>query len=243
MGNYIVSGWNLNREAGENIIKRPFLLINILFCLVSGCAPALPVWRQDARVVFERARMNGADKLLPDECRSVGETLLLGESLLQDDEPEEADKYFHLAWTKGKLLEVDLLKEKFRLAYIARLKEAAEQRERERQQALQEEHNRLLREQAAATEAAEREKKAKPNKEKPLPDYHTVLRGETLPQIAAQADVYGDQNLWPLLYRANRDQISDPGHIRPGQILRIPRNVSKEEIAEARRYSQEKPLR
>ncbi len=203
----------------------------------------MPVWQQEARAVYERARMNGAEKLLPEECRSVDETLLFGESLLLEDEPEEADKYFHLAWTKGKLLEVDLLKEKFRLAYIARLKEAAEEREHERQRALQEEKNRLLQQRAAAAETAEREKKARQNKEKPLPDYHTVLRGEALPQIAAQADVYNDQTLWPLLYRANRDQISDPGHIRPGQILRIPRNIGKEEIAEARRYGQEKPLR
>ncbi len=187
--------------------------------------------------------MNGADRLLPEEFKSIDETLLMGEALLLEDEPEEADKYFHLAWTKGKLLEVDLLKEKFRLAYIAMLKAAAEQRERERQIALQEENERLSRQRAAAAEAAEHEKKARQNKEKPLPDYHTVQRGETLPQIAAQIDVYGDQSLWPLLYRANRDQISDPAHIRPGQILRIPRNVSKEEIAEARRYGQEKPLR
>jgi nucleoid-associated protein YgaU len=69
------------------------------------------------------------------------------------------------------------------------------------------------------------------------------MRGETLPQIAAQSDVYNDLTVWPLLYRANRDQIRDPGHIWPGQVLRIPRNLSREEIAEARRYSQDKPLR
>jgi len=169
----------------------------------------------------------------------------VGEALLQEDEPEEADTYLHLAWTKGKLLEMNLVAEQLRLADLARLKAEADKRERERQRALLEEQNRLIKERAAAAESAEHAKnaeKAGHNREKSLPAYHTVMRGETLPQIAGLPEVYNDQALWPLLYRANRDQIRDPAHIRPGQALRIPRNVSREEIAEARRYGQEKPL-
>ena len=211
----------------------------------SGCSSPLTVWRQEARTVFDRARIHGANKLLPEESKSVEETLLLGEALVLEDEPEEADYYFHLAWTKGQLLETNLAAEQQRLANIARLKAEADKRERERQQAEFEEQNRLLKEQAAAAESAENEKKAENaghNREKPLPAYHTVMRGETLPQIAGQPEVYNDPTLWPLLYRANRDQIRDPAHIRPGQALRIPRNVNREEAAEARRYGQEKPL-
>ena len=169
----------------------------------------------------------------------------MGEALILEDEPEEADYYFHLAWTKGKVLETNLAAEQQRLANLARLKAEADKRERERQRALLEEQDRLLKEQAAQAESAEHAKKAEKaghNREKPLPAYHTVMRGETLPQIAGQPEVYNDQALWPLLYRANRDQIRDPAHIRPGQALRIPRNVSREETAEARRYGQEKPL-
>lgn len=190
--------------------------------------------------------MNGADKFLPEESKSVEDTLHLGEALLLEDEPEQANDYFHLAWTKGKLLEANLVAEKLRLANLARVKSEAEQRERERQQALQEEQSQLLLERAKNGEPAAHVKKAEKNgqsKEKPLPVYHTVMRGETLPQIAARSDVYNDQTLWPLLYRANRDQIRDPGQIQPGQVLRIPRNVSREEIAEGRRYGLEKPLR
>jgi nucleoid-associated protein YgaU len=211
----------------------------------SGCSSPLTVWRQEARTVFDRARTNGADRLLPEESKSIEETLLMGEALMLEDEPEEADNYFYLAWTKGKLLETNLAAEQQRLANLARLKAEADKRERERQKALLEEQNRLLKEQAAAAESAEHAKKAEKaghSREKPLPAYHTVMRGETLPQIAGQPEVYNDQTLWPLLYRANRDQIRDPAHIRPGQALRIPRNVSREEIAEARRYGQEKPL-
>jgi nucleoid-associated protein YgaU len=111
---------------------------------------------------------------------------------------------------------------------------------------LQEEQSHKLQEQPKAAESPAHVKKAEKtgqNKEKPLPVYHTVMHGETLPQIAARPDVYNDLALWPLLYRANRDQIRDPGHIQPGQVLRIPRNMSREETAEARRYGLEKPLR
>lgn len=170
----------------------------------------------------------------------------MGEALLLEDQPEEADNYFHLAWTKGKILEMNLIAEQLRLANLARIKAEGERRERERQKAMRDEQNHLLKEQAAAAEPAEHEKKAERNghgREKTLPAYHTVMRGETIPQIAGQPEVYNDQTLWPLLYRANRDQIRDPGHIRPGQVFRIPRNVGREEIMEARRYGQEKPLR
>lgn len=228
------------------VINKLLLLIIISACVISGCSSTLPVWRQDARMVFDRVRNHGANKLLPEETKNVEDTLLMGEALLLEDEREEADEYFHLAWTKGKLLEMNLVAEQQRLANLARLKAEAEQLERERQKTLLEEQNRLLKEQAAAAESAEHDKKAERNghgREKPLPAYHTVMRGETLPQIAGQPEVYNDQTLWPLLYRANRDQIRDPGHIRTGQALRIPRNVSRDEIAEARRYGQEKPLR
>jgi nucleoid-associated protein YgaU len=69
-----------------------------------------------------------------------------------------------------------------------------------------------------------------------------VTRGESLPFIASQPQVYGDRTLWPLIYRANRDQIRDPRHIWPGQVLRIPRNMGREDVAEARRYAQERGL-
>jgi len=49
---------------------------------------------------------------------------------------------------------------------------------------------------------------------------HVVRPGESLWQIAAA--VTGDATLWPLLYRANRDQIKDPSLVYPGQRLTIP---------------------
>ena len=49
---------------------------------------------------------------------------------------------------------------------------------------------------------------------------HKVVSGDTLSGIAQ--DNYGDANLWPRLFVANRDIINDPDLIKVGQVLRIP---------------------
>jgi nucleoid-associated protein YgaU len=49
---------------------------------------------------------------------------------------------------------------------------------------------------------------------------HAVAPGETLSAIAQQQ--YGDPNQWPRIFDANRDEISNPNLIFPGQVLRIP---------------------
>src|SRR5207237_10895857 len=58
-----------------------------------------------------------------------------------------------------------------------------------------------------------------------ISDYHgfgqyTVVSGDTLSAIAQQW--YSDANLWPRLYEANRNQITNPNLIFTGQVLRIP---------------------
>lgn len=68
----------------------------------------------------------------------------------------------------------------------------------------------------------------------PLPVRITVEGSQTLWIIASRKDVYDDPLLWPLLYQANRDQIRDPRQIHPGQILKIPRDVPRQEREEAR---------
>ena len=45
-------------------------------------------------------------------------------------------------------------------------------------------------------------------------------RGDTLSKIAEQ--YYGDKMLYPKIFDANRDQLSDPNKIKPGQKLLIP---------------------
>ncbi len=225
--------------------KRLAIVTGLLVALVTGCAPAVPHWRDEARMALDKARQEGADKLLPAEFRSMEEAQLTGEAFLLKEDVERADEFFQLALMKGGLLETDLASEKRRLAEEARRKVEEEQREQARLKALQEEEQRRQAEEkerlAQILVEKERRKKEK-ERPLPLPTHHTVKRGETLPLIAALPEVYNDPALWPLLYRANRDQIRDPKRIWPGQVLRIPRNLTREDMAEARRYGQEKPL-
>jgi LysM repeat protein len=228
-------------------LAKKLLLVAVLpACLISGCSRSVPLWREDAGMVIDRARTHGADSLLPAEFKSVEDTFVKGEILFLQKEHKEANAYFQLAWAKGKLLENNLAAEKLRMAEAARVKAETEKRDREWQKILMELQQRPMPEKVeveVAPETRKKPEKQRQNKERPQPAYHTVKRGETLPQIAAQSDVYNDHTLWPLIYRANRDQIRDPRHIWPGQVLRIPRNIGRDDIAEARRYGLEKPLR
>lgn len=49
---------------------------------------------------------------------------------------------------------------------------------------------------------------------------YTVEAGDNLSKIARH--FYGDANAWERIYAANRDQLTDPDRIKPGQMLKIP---------------------
>ncbi len=49
---------------------------------------------------------------------------------------------------------------------------------------------------------------------------YTVVSGDNLSKIAKH--FYGNANDWPKIFDANRDQLSNPDLIKPGQVLRIP---------------------
>jgi nucleoid-associated protein YgaU len=184
-------------------------------------------------------------------------TLGTAEDLLAEGSIDLADQYYLFLIGKGAVLEQRYLDEMERrkeealrqaeqrrraeLEIQQQLIRAQEEREKEkaRERAAAEEQ---LRE-AAKAEAKRKADKLKAEREAQLVPRHTVKRGETLPQIAALPEVYGDPSLWPLLYKSNRDQISDPGVLWPGQVLRIPRNHDKADINEARRFAAERPLR
>jgi len=80
-----------------------------------------------------------------------------------------------------------------------------------------------------------------PNPKGPLPDFsdvtsgsssaaasstqartetYTVQKGDSLSRIAKQQ--YGDAKKWKAIFEANRDQITNPDLIHPGQVLKIP---------------------
>jgi nucleoid-associated protein YgaU len=54
---------------------------------------------------------------------------------------------------------------------------------------------------------------------------YTVKSGDTLSKIAREQ--LGDANAYMEIFKANRDQLSDPDKIRPGQVLKIPQIARK----------------
>lgn len=53
------------------------------------------------------------------------------------------------------------------------------------------------------------------------PVFHIVEKGETLSAIARKT--LGDAKHYVKIFEANRPMLSDPDHIYPGQVLRIPK--------------------
>ncbi|HOA04984.1 MAG TPA: LysM peptidoglycan-binding domain-containing protein [Candidatus Fermentibacter daniensis] len=61
----------------------------------------------------------------------------------------------------------------------------------------------------------------------PMVSSYTVVDGDFLGKIAGYGVVYGDRGMWPQLYEANRNIISNPNLIYPGQVLSVPRTGSR----------------
>jgi nucleoid-associated protein YgaU len=51
-------------------------------------------------------------------------------------------------------------------------------------------------------------------------EVYTVVPGDNLSKIAKH--FYGHSNDWHRIFDANRDQLSNPDLIKPGQVLKIP---------------------
>ncbi len=209
-------------------------------------------------MAVERVRVSGMETLFPFEARDLFNAVNLGDLEHAKGEIPQADAYYNLALGKAEMLaalyanELKKREEAVRLDIEAkRQAEAALElrkiEERHKAAELAKETaaraRQLEAEKAEKAENRHRAERSRQEKELPLVAKYTVKRGETLPQIAAMQDVYGDSSLWPLIYKANRDQIGNPAVLWPGQVLRIPRNSDKNDMSEARRFAAERSLR
>lgn len=226
-------------------------ILVLCFLQLAGCSTAVPTWRNKAAPLVEELGRQDAIRFFPQEYRNLLETFEHGEAVFHVREDDlEADTYYQLAFQKAELLRSELRLVKQRLA--------EEERQRALEAARKAEEDRLMREAAAAelrlleqqekkqSADAVREPVVSPSKpvvkepKQQLSASYTVRRGETLPQIAGRSEIYNDLSLWPIIYRANRDQISDPKRLWPGQVLVIPRHFSRDDAVGARRYSGKK---
>ncbi len=60
---------------------------------------------------------------------------------------------------------------------------------------------------------------------------HTVVRGDTLFGLAGE--YWSDPYLWPMLFVANSETITDPDYLRRGSVLNIPRRSDAPAVADA----------
>ena len=60
---------------------------------------------------------------------------------------------------------------------------------------------------------------------------YLVVSGDNLWNIAGQDSVYGNPYQWPLIYKANSDQIKDADLIFPGQYFNIPKAMGADSAA------------
>jgi hypothetical protein len=93
--------------------------------------------------------------------------------------------------------------------------------------------------QAVATPAPSPEAQA-PVETVPLERY-TVRKGDSLWSISAGDSVMGDSMRWPLLYRQNRDAITDPDMIEISQELSYRKEMTLAEINDAVQKAQDTP--
>jgi nucleoid-associated protein YgaU len=59
----------------------------------------------------------------------------------------------------------------------------------------------------------------------PSPQTYTVKSGDTLSKISKE--LLGNANAYMDIFNANRDQLSDPDKIKPGQVLKIPQTAKR----------------
>jgi hypothetical protein len=75
----------------------------------------------------------------------------------------------------------------------------------------------------------------------PKRNSYIVHKGDTLWGISGDARIMGDNFRWPLLFKANRDQIIDPDLIEPAQDLTWRENYTTTEIGDAAAKAKETP--
>ena len=204
-----------------------------LLIILSGCARP-PLQKLDAATyLLDRARTLQAVELAPTEYRSALTALDEAQTSMGQRDYRGADAALDFSLFHAR--RAIALTEQVKASKLARETEAKRLAEQAARQAEEREQQALKARRAAeAASKAAREASQKPVAAPKLLPSYKVGSGENLWTISALPAVYNDGFLWPLLYQANRDQIKDPRQIYPGQVLNIRRDLSEQEMEDAR---------
>jgi hypothetical protein len=70
---------------------------------------------------------------------------------------------------------------------------------------------------------------------------YSVIKGDTLWGIAGMSEAYKDNFEWPLIFKANRDQIKDPDLIYPAQEFLLRHDYTSGDTDKARKDASDTP--
>lgn len=214
------------------------LTILILTLLAAGCAKPPERELLQARQTLAKAYSVGAPKLANDEYQAARSALADAEDLIRRGNYSLAKEILPFAESHAERAVAKVLEEQANLE-LRKIREITPQDVRPPEQPKPPPTTQTK----AAISSPPPVVQAKikpapapvpPPPPPPPPRSYRVGEGETLMSIAARKEIYADGQLWPLLYRSNRDQIKDPKRIYPGQVLSIPRDLSESDKDEAR---------
>ncbi len=215
-----------------SIRHSPIALYLAILFIAGGCSTTPPPIEYDlARAAVQDAEQAGAEKMAIEEYNAAHLILEQGEAQLEAGEQEAARETLIAAILQAHRAEST--------SYVRSLNLAENRiRQLEVQKAtLLQAWREAIADHEATIDFSDKEE-LQPTE---LTSY-TVTDGENLFAIAGRRKVYRDALLWPLIYKANRDQIKDPQQIYPGQRLTIPRDVSEQEMEEARKTARESTI-
>jgi nucleoid-associated protein YgaU len=222
------------------VFKR-LLLIAVGLLVLGGCVKPPVKDLDETRRIINYLQVSGAAQLAEDEYRAAEEAFRKAELLVNQGDYSAAQQALLQAREFSSRALTISDQHKDRLAQEQKLQ--AEKKAREPAKPIVKlEPPPVLKapvKQPAPPVAAKPASSPEPAPEPKLVNHVEVSEEETLASISARKEVYLDPLLWPLIYKANRDQIKDPQQIFPGQVLLIPRDKSEEEMAAARQEAKE----
>ncbi len=219
---------------------RCFILVAITV-LLSACAKPPHLELDAADYMVGRAYTKKAAEFAPAEYQAARTALADAHKAMGEKKYSEAQGSITFALEHARRAVILTEENKARLAE----EETARRAEAKEKARLADEKARAVIEARLAQKPEPAPQQVTKPKQKPkitlLADY-IVGEGETLWTISAQPEVYHEGLLWPLLYQANRDQIKDPRQIFPGQTLSIRRDMTIQELEEARQKARESDI-
>ncbi len=231
-----------------------FFLVFLVFLVFFSCSRFPEEEIKRAKLEIEAMYYAEVPKYLPEEWGLIKDVWQKIDEAERKRDGEAALLWYNYIMQKTLLYE-DMLAEKKKEEELLK-----RQKEEERRRLLELERQKMLEQKETTPQkivTLPEEKKAfvvtKPKKkslddirykiEKRFPSFYTVREEESLEEIAELPSIYNDRYYWPLIYKSNRNQVRDPKKLYKGQILKIPRNITMEEIYKAREEARAKSPR